>query len=297
MRSVGIAVALVWCAGLAHAAPTTKTKSQVTKSTTTAKTKSQVTKSTTTARTKSQVTKSKKSSKQAKKKLPAKRKRWNRAVSPKSRFAVPDDVASSPAVRYASMSVRECEAELVARKIPFTREAWNGVRSGVRLGGPLHGVEFRTNLKDRQRATTPWEVADCRLVLALDDFAEILAAHDIVDVRHYSMHRLVPKSWPDGKKATRHMAGVAIDAARFIARDGSYLDVDKHFNGAIGSPTCGDKAAPRPATPEALKLRAILCEAVSRRLFNVVLTPNYNRPHKNHFHLEVTEGVKWFLVH
>ena len=56
-------------------------------------------------------------------------------------------------------------------------------------------------------------------------------------------------------------------------------------------------AAPRPATLEAVKLRSILCEAVSRRLFNVVLTPNYNRPHKNHFHLEVSAGVKWFLVH
>ncbi len=285
MRSVGIAVALVWCAGIANAAPTSTSKpgSQPTSTKTT--TKATKTKTQTTA----------KPAKQAKQ-LAAKRKR-KRAASPKSRFAVPDDVATSPAVRYGAMSVNECEAELVTRKIPFTREPWAGVRSGVRLTGTLHGVEFRTNLKDKQRATTPWEIADCRLVLALDDFAEILAAHDIVDVRHYSMHRVVPKSWPDGKAGARHMGGVAIDAARFIARDGSYLDVDKHFNGAIGSATCGDKAAPSPATPEALKLRVILCEAVSRRLFNVVLTPNYNRPHKNHFHLEVTEGVKWFLVH
>jgi len=281
MRSVGIVVAMVWCAGIADAAPTTTSKpTPQVASKTKAKTKAKQTKA--------------KPAKQAKK---LKRKRWNRAASSKSRFAVPDDVANSPAVRYGAMSVKECEAELATRKIPFIREAWPGVRSGVRLTGTLHGVEFRTNLKDKQRATTPWEIADCRLVLALDDFAEILATHDIVDVRHYSMHRLVPKSWPDGQEGKRHMGGVAIDAARFIARDGSYLDVDKHFNGAIGAATCGDKAAPSPATPEAVKLRAILCEAVARKLFNVVLTPNYNRPHKNHFHLEVTEGVKWFLVH
>ena len=59
----------------------------------------------------------------------------------------------------------------------------------------------------------------------------------------------------------------------------------------------GAGAGPYPATAEAVKLRAILCEAVDARLFNVVLTPNYNRPHKNHFHLELTEGVTWFLVH
>jgi hypothetical protein len=50
-------------------------------------------------------------------------------------------------------------------------------------------------------------------------------------------------------------------------------------------------------TPAATELRSILCEAVAQHLFNVVLTPNYNREHHNHFHLEVTAGVKWFLVH
>jgi hypothetical protein len=155
---------------------------------------------------------------------------------------------------------------------------------------------YRTNLKQEQRETSVWEIADCRLVLALDDFAAILARHDIVEVRHYSMYRPPPKGWPDDKLATRHPGGMALDAARFVGKDGSVLDVDKHFNGAIGARSCGDGAAPRPATAEALKLRAILCEAVDLRLFNVVLTPNHDRPHKNHFHLEVTEGVKWFMV-
>jgi len=27
-----------------------------------------------------------------------------------------------------------------------------------------------------------------------------------------------------------------------------------------------------------------------------VLTPDFNRAHRNHFHLEVTAGVKWFMV-
>ena len=75
------------------------------------------------------------------------------------------------------------------------------------------------------------------------------------------------------------------------------LDVDHDFHGAIGARTCGDGAAPQPASHDADRLRALLCAAVDARLFNVVLTPNYNRPHKNHFHLEVTAGVAWFLVH
>jgi len=214
-----------------------------------------------------------------------------------SRFASPGDVTTSPAYRYGMLSAADCEAELAARNISFARETAPGVVAPVRLTGPLHGVEFRTNLSDKARATSLWEIADCRLVLALDDFAVILQRHDIVSVRHYSMYRSPGKPWPEHKPATRHNGAVAIDAARFIAKDGSYLDVDRDFHGAIGAKTCGDDAKPRRATPEALELRTILCEAVEHQLFNVVLTPNYNKPHKNHFHLEVTEGVKWFLVH
>ena len=167
----------------------------------------------------------------------------------------------------------------------------------VRLVGPLNGVLFRTELPDKERAKSPHEIADCRLVLALDDYTEVLRQHDIVEVRHYSMYRLPPDSWPRHKPALHHLGAGAIDVGRLVAKDGSVLDVDRDFHGAIGAKTCGVGAAPRPATAAAKKLRAILCETVDRRIFNVVLTPNYNAPHKNHFHLEVTVGVKWFLVH
>jgi hypothetical protein len=214
-----------------------------------------------------------------------------------SRFNAPTDATTSPAYQYAALSQVDCEAELQKRGIGFQREPARGVLAPVRLTGPLQGIVFRTDLADAARATSPWELADCRLVLSLDDLAAILKQHDIVEVRHYSMYRPPPASWPEDRRGARHNGALALDAARFVGKDGSVLDVDKHFHGAIGAKTCGPGAEPRPATPEAVKLRAILCEAVDRRLFNVVLTPNYNRPHKNHFHLEVTEGVKWFLVH
>ena len=230
---------------------------------------------------------------------PHKKKKRTKHARPHAsrRFSNPVDAKATPAVRYGAMTQDACEAELTARKIAFTRETARGVLAPVRLGGPLHGVEFRTDEKATARATSPYGIADCRLVLALDDFAQILAAHDIVEVRHYSMWRPPGTSWPEGKIATQHMGAVALDAGRFIAKDGSVLDVDKHFHGRIGAKTCGEGARPRPVTPEATKLRQLLCEAVDQHLFNVVLTPNFNRPHHNHFHLEVTAGVSWFLVH
>lgn len=211
-------------------------------------------------------------------------------------LSTPNDATETPVYRYGQLSRAACEAELRTRNIPFKRETARGVMAPVRLTGPLHGVVFRTELPEKERRTTPHEIADCRLVLALDDYSEILSKHDIVEVRHYSIYR--PPVGPGSRQtqSLHHLAAVAIDAGRFVKKDGKVLDVDKHFHGAIGARTCGAGARPRPATAEALELRAILCEGVARRVFNVVLTPNYNAPHKNHFHLEVTPAVKWFLI-
>jgi hypothetical protein len=48
---------------------------------------------------------------------------------------------------------------------------------------------------------------------------------------------------------------------------------------------------------EASELRKIVCDAADAKIFNVELTPDYNRAHRNHFHLELTAGVRWFMVH
>lgn len=200
-----------------------------------------------------------------------------------------------PRLRYAAMTQDECEAELTTRGIPFHRETAKGVLAPVRLDGPLHGVTFRTNEKAEQRATTIWEIADCRLVLALDDFSQILAAHDIVEVRHYSMYRKAPDRWPADKIGTRHTGGLALDAARFIKSDGSTLDVLDDFKGRRHRKVCG-KEAPKGKTEAARELREIVCAALDVGMFSVILTPNFNRAHRNHFHLEVTPGVKWLWL-
>ncbi|HEX3345353.1 MAG TPA: extensin family protein [Polyangiaceae bacterium] len=213
---------------------------------------------------------------------------------------VPDYVpvpAGAPALRYGRLDRVACETELERRAIPFVRvDEARGVLAPVRLRGPLHGVTFRTGLPEAQRASSPWEIVDCRLALALDDFAAQLATHDITQVIHFSVYRPPVKSWPEGKLASRHPGALAIDAGTFVKRDGTKLEVERDFHGRIGAATCTG-SGPHPATPEALELRRIVCDAAGARLFNVALTPDYNWPHRNHFHLEVTAGVGWFVVH
>jgi Extensin-like protein C-terminus len=212
---------------------------------------------------------------------------------------VPFDPSAAPAVRYGAMDKATCEAELGRRAIPWTAvpEA-RGVLAPVRITGPLHGVLYRFSLPAAQRATSPYEVIDCRLVLALDDFAQILARYDVAEVVHLSAWRPPPaKRWPEGKLGTRHPGGLAMDMAIFRRKDGTQLEVLKHFHGRIGATTCGPRTGPQPKTAEADALRGIVCEAADARLFNVALTPDYNRQHRNHFHLEVTPRVSWFVVH
>lgn len=199
---------------------------------------------------------------------------------------------ATPAIAYASMTAAQCEIELKKRAIPFADvPAANGVDRPVRLTGKLHGVDFHG--LEKNTATSIYEIVDCRLVLALDDFSAILAQHDVVEAIHFSIYRPEKKA----KKTSKHAAALAIDLGTMIKKDGSKLSVEHDWHGGIGQKSCGATAtAPMPKSKEAIELREILCGAYDARLFNVLLTPNYNKPHYNHFHLEVTRGVKWVLL-
>jgi hypothetical protein len=223
---------------------------------------------------------------------------WQTPVGQAEAVSVPADFGATPAVRYAGFDRTRCEAELAHRSIAHARVSdARGVLAPIRLTGPLRGVEFHSVLPSSLRAGSPYEIMDCRLVLALHDFAAILAKHDVVEVIHLSAYRPPSKAWPSGRVASRHPGALALDVGAFVLRDGTRLDVEKHFHGRIGTKTCGPGTGPSPATPEATTLRNIVCEAADQRLFNVELTPDYNWQHRNHFHLEVTAGVRWFLVH
>jgi hypothetical protein len=215
-----------------------------------------------------------------------------------------DDYASAPSYKYGKLSAKACFAALEKRKIAFEKEGeTRGVLAPVRIPKGLRGVRFHTALPPDEGKKSPWEIFDCRLVLALDDFAKILSEHAIDDVLIFSAYR-PNRRHPKGKPAKRHPGGLAVDIAKLggPAEDGDdkkprWLNVKKDWHGRIGDQTCGEKAAkPRKKTEAATELRTIICRAASERLFTSMLTPNYDRAHHNHFHLEVTPDVKWRLV-
>ena len=204
----------------------------------------------------------------------------------------------APNIHYASLDQATCEAELRRRTIAFVRgEPTVGVLAPVRLRGPLHGVTIHSALPAAQIAKAQLEIFDCRLVLALDDFAALAAKRDIVEMIHMSAYRSRAAGGCTPKYVgQQHCAALAVDVGTFKKRDGSVLSVEKDFAGHVGSVTCG--AAAHPAvSPAGRELWSLVCDAADRALFNVILTPNFNAQHFNHFHLEITANAQWMLIH
>lgn len=204
----------------------------------------------------------------------------------------------SSAERYAALTPNACLAELNQRHVPFQREeAKRGVKIPVRLTGKVGGVLYRTDYPDAERAREPWEIFDCRLVLSLDDFSAVLRQHEVSEVRIFSAWRPPAATWPMDQWARRHPGALAVDVRELRKDSGEALNVLEQFHGRLEAPLCGSNAAgPVPDTPAARELRAIVCAAAESQLFNSILTPNYNPAHKNHFHLELTPDVDWFML-
>lgn len=223
------------------------------------------------------------------------------------------DWGKSPAARFAALGRAECLRELRTRKVAFTEvDAAPGVLAPVRLdGGRLNGVVFRTDAAPEARATSPHEVFDCRLVLALQGFADIVKANGFTEVRMFSAWRPPAKGFPADKLATRHPGALAIDVRSFVKpADGNARPVELPVLGTW-KPSIGTAPCPANGTDRAGKsdeggregggggsatLHRIYCAAADERLFTVQLGPNYDRAHRNHFHLEVTPGVSWRLL-
>jgi hypothetical protein len=235
----------------------------------------------------------------------------------------------SPNMRYARLDRAACFAELGRRSIAYeevtaidraaSSQRWAAkpkvkakpkpkpkppaplpphLLAPIRLRGPLHGIAIHSGLPEKQRAKAPLEILDCRLVLALDDFAALLAQHGVSEVVHMSGFRSDNDRGCTTKySGKQHCGALAIDVGLLKKSDGSTLEVERDFHGKIGTSTCTAGAGPNPVTPAATELWTIVCDAARRGLFHVTLTPNFNEEHRNHLHLEITPGVNWMLVH
>jgi hypothetical protein len=188
----------------------------------------------------------------------------------------------SPA--FAVRSEAKCHANLEAAGVQFQavpQELATGVDWPIKLSGPIHGIRVYGGKKD-----APTNYLDCRLALALAQWAPLLEREGVVGLQHFSMYRHDAKI---GKstKVSGHALGRAIDVGVFEMRDGRKLNVLKDWKSrARGVDPCDVSS-----TNDAEKImRDLVCEASSREVFQMILTPHYDDAHKNHVHLEIGES-------
>lgn len=216
-----------------------------------------------------------------------------------SRLVVPPrDVAERTlAFHYANLGDEEAIAELNRRGIAWVPASppLPGVKTPIRLGGPLHGVTIHSTLPERERRTSAFEILDARLALALDDFCALLARHDVVELVHYTMYRPPGELPPDLNKQIRHPAGLAIDVGAVRKSDGRWLAIGPHWPSDIGAKTCGEGAREHWSRA-GREIVSIACEAADVRMFHFILTPHFDAAHGDHLHLEIKPDTRWFLV-
>ncbi|MGE5787073.1 MAG: extensin family protein [Myxococcales bacterium] len=207
-----------------------------------------------------------------------------------------NEYSTSPnamATKYANLQPWACRAELRRRRLPVSadRGLAVGIAAPVRITGPLHGV----------RMIGPGTKSihgklDCRLVLLLDDLAELLAELGVAAIHVDGFYR--PKAHLPGKRRSpsQHSFGLAVDIHALGLSDGRTLVIERDFGGKIGDPVCGASARVEPESRDAIELRNIVCKVAAKRAFHYLLTPNHDLAHRNHLHGDIKRGARQHLV-
>src|SRR5690606_14856471 len=86
---------------------------------------------------------------------------------------------------------------------------------------------------------------------------------------------------------SQHAYAKAIDIAAFITSDGTKYSVLTDWLIDPATTTCTAETEPGKDA----FLHEVICSLKAAGVWNIVLTPNYNAAHRNHFHVDLTEGA------
>jgi hypothetical protein len=191
----------------------------------------------------------------------------------------------------AQLTPHDCQVLLDRSAVDFEvvpEDAAPNVYSPLYVLTPLNGVAFSPAGGMSEHA-----LLDCRLAVALLAWSPVLREAGVTRVEHYSSYRAGARVRGTGK-SSGHARALAMDTARFHFEDGRVLDIEQDWqNRKRGRDPCADP--PREDADGAL-LRQIVCEAVKRDLFQVVITPHHDKAHQNHVHVELVPEVDWSYV-
>ncbi|HJL03337.1 MAG TPA: extensin family protein [Polyangiaceae bacterium LLY-WYZ-15_(1-7)] len=181
-----------------------------------------------------------------------------------------------------------CRRWLARLEVPHRAAEHERIDQAVRLTGPVAGVAVEYVGRNREHT-----LMDCRLVVALAQWARALRAEGVTRIRHLSAYRGGARVRGTGSPSG-HAKGLALDVRYLHFGDGESAEVFDVLEGwqprGRGDDPCASHAGEEARSRA---LREGLCAAVEAGLFQVVVTPHHNDAHANHVHVEVVPDVGW----
>lgn len=182
-----------------------------------------------------------------------------------------------------------CHDWLEERDVLFSAgEETPGVDDPVVVATPIAGIEYRVAGREERRDEL---FMDCELARSLVLAAPYFEERDIVEVADLGVYNYrcigggdPDDGCPDG--LSQHARARAIDIAGLTTADGAFLSVEEDWvRDPDDVPTCEAD----PEGEENALLHELMCELYRDGVWNIVLTPNYNEAHRDHFHVDLTE--------
>jgi hypothetical protein len=182
-----------------------------------------------------------------------------------------------------------CLGMLRARGVAF---AEGPTLKGVRTPVTLDGDRFTPRLAPR--LGRPPEM-DCQLAVALVEARPIFRNLGITQLDYSAAYDYRNRRHSD--QLSMHAAGLAIDVHAFHGDGREYL-VARNFERRRGpwqslrlEPGWFQDCVGRPRTAGGRTLRRLACRIRLDEAFRIILTPDDNRDHRDHFHLEARPDV------
>ena len=170
-----------------------------------------------------------------------------------------------------------CEARLDRLEISWQPgEALPGVDDPVEVTGPLGGVTYVPMGRARPL------VLDCSLVYSLALAGRYLIDEGLtVAVYTDSYHQRFVRGTT---RWSKHSFGLALDVHYFRDEgDTRRLSVEGDYQKGLGR---GRDCIGRPQSDGARSLRIVWCRLQRSELFKLVLDPDFDEDHRNHFHMQ-----------
>ncbi len=189
-------------------------------------------------------------------------------------------------------TVADCLGWLDLYGIPYdVGPARQGVPDPVTLTTPINGIPYRYLGNTGVRPTF---FMDCSLARSLLEAAPHLRARGVVEVTDIGVYNYrcigsgTPPDCPSG--LSQHAYARGIDIAGFTDADGIYYSVNDDW---VIDPTSEPTCAAATEGDKDTFLHEVICELKQHGIWNIVLTPNYNSAHRNHFHVDLTPGANF----